>query len=282
MKCRGAVVLLFKRLFILAVLWVICFAYEPINLAREIALRQITAELSPEQIIAVGHDRFVLLDQESKEIFLIDQNGIIKRSGGFGQGLESFSEPTDIVVSKLDVLVSDRFNHALVHFDYNLNLIGSKSFSAAVPKPFYTDLIIANPLGEPYILSRLYGELWELNGGIRPTIEFYQYGINSESIIDAASDQSGNIAILSDTDEIILFNRYGRLIKHYKVLVDHPVNIFRVQNEWVVINETAILQFNDDRMSEFIFINDSEIVVDTDTFFNKIIILTNQRILIFE
>ncbi|HDY75647.1 MAG TPA: hypothetical protein ENH49_03905, partial [Candidatus Marinimicrobia bacterium] len=105
-------------------LWVLSHAQVPFSLINEIPYYDLDYNMAPIHISYVGANKFVILDSESQEIVLIDENKIINRSGGFGQEVESFSEPSDMIVQNLKVWISDRTENSIQQFDYSLNYIG--------------------------------------------------------------------------------------------------------------------------------------------------------------
>lgn len=230
----------------------------------------------------MGANKFIVLDSESQEILLIDKNSIINRSGGFGQGVESFSEPSDMIVQNLKVWICDRTENLIQQFDYSLNYIGVELLDITITDPFYSDILIENPFGNPYIFSKTYGEVWSLDDSNWPYIDLNQYGIDGTCITDISADDFGNIAFLTCYNEIMMFNRFGRLMKRAKVVLTDPVFILNFNHHWLVLNGKGMVSNIDSDLLQNIELRNHEIIYDVDASLQHITILTNQRILVYK
>ncbi|MFQ6678047.1 MAG: hypothetical protein ACE5D0_06960 [Fidelibacterota bacterium] len=263
-------------------LWVFSTAQEPLSTISELSLSDLDSTISPTHISALGENKFVILDPESREIILIDKHKIINRIGGFGQGIESFSEPSDMTVQNLKVWISDRAEHFVQQYDYSLNYVGLELIDQTVTDPFYTDILIENPLGKPYIFSKTYGELWSLDEPKWPLIDLNQFESEGTSVLDISSDNYGNLAVLTRSNAVMLFNRFGHRIKVLRIDMKNPANIFNFNHQWLVINKRGMVTRVDGEHLENIHLMQHEVIQDVDTIFEGIAILTNQRILIFK
>lgn len=271
-----------KRLLVFFGLWVLSHAQEPLSLISEIQFSDIDHKISPIHISLIGENKFVILDSESREIMLINENTIINRSGGFGQGVESFSEPSDMIVQNLKVWICDRTENSIQQFDYSLNYIGIELLDNTITDPFYSDILITNPYGDPYIFSKTYGEVWSLDESNWPYIDLNQYGIDGTCVIDISADDFGNIAFLTCYSEMMMFNRFGRLMKRVKVALTDPVFILNLNYKWFVLNENGIVQNIEGDLLQNIELKDNETVYDVDVTLQNMTILTNQRILVYK
>ncbi|MCH7612678.1 MAG: hypothetical protein IIB45_04895 [Candidatus Marinimicrobia bacterium] len=271
-----------KRLLVFAGLWVLSHAQEPFSLINEISFSDLDDNISPIHISFIGENKFVILDSESQEIMLIDKNNIINRSGGFGQGVESFSEPSDMIVQNLKVWICDRTENLIQQFDYSLNYIGVELLDNTITDPFYSDILIENPFGNPYIFSKTYGEVWSLDESNWPYIDLNQYGMDGKCIIDISADDFGNIAFLTCDNEIMMFNRFGRLMKRVKVEMIDPVFILNLNLHWLVLNGKGMVSDIDGDLLQNIELRNHEIIYDVDASLQHLTILTNERILVYK
>ncbi len=271
-----------KRLLACLGLLAACLAQEPLFLIKDYTLSSfLDKDFTPRRLAALGDDRFVLLDQISNELVLISSGEIVRHTGGFGQSGESFTEPVDLITHNLQVWVCDRYENAVKRFDYRLNILGIDNVSSTDYDPFYPDLITADPFGKAHILSRQYGQLLSLDNSFQSLIDLNQYGIDGQCIIDLKTDNAGNIALLTCENEIIIFNRFGR--KSYTSLIQiiDPIQIIRWSNDWVVINNQGEMEtLSGDNY--YLPFREDETVMDADIYFQQLIILTNQRILVLK
>jgi hypothetical protein len=281
-KCIGYCVTVPKRLLAFIGLWVLSHAQVPFSLINEIPYYDLDNNMAPIHISYVGENKFVILDSELQEIVLIDENNIINRSGGFGQEVESFSEPSDMIVQNLKVWISDRTENSIQQFDYSLNYIGVVLLDKTITDPFYSDILIENPFGNPYIFSKTYSEVWSLDESNWPYIDLNQYGIDGMCIIDISTDNFGNIAFLTCYNEMMMFNRYGRLMKRVRIELTDPVFMFNLNYEWLVLNAKGMVNnLNGDLLAN-IELRDNEMIYDVDVALQHMTVLTNQRILVYK
>ena len=271
-----------KRLLACLGLLAACLAQDPLFLIKDYTLSSfLDKDFTPRRLAALGDDRFVLLDQISNELIILTDDGIIHRTGGFGQDDESFTEPVDLITHNLQVWVCDRYENAVKRFDYRLNILGIDNVSSTDYDPFYPDLITADPFGKAHILSRQYGQLLSLDNSFQSLIDLNQYGMDSQCIIDLKTDNAGNIALLSCENEITLFNRFGRKSKTSLIQIIDPIQIIRWSNDWVVINNQGEMEtLSGDNY--YLPFREDETVMDADIYFQQLIILTNQRILVLK
>jgi hypothetical protein len=271
---------LFSRFLACLGLLTISLAREPLVVLNEIKLDQIDQRITADQLAALNIDRFVLLDRSNNELVLLDESGIVNKVGGFGQGEDSFAEPVDFIDHKLQVRVCDRYDNSVKCFDHQLNYLGTEYIDQAEYDPFFPDLITPDPFGSVLVLSREYGLLLNIEQQTIPVIDLNQFGISGECIIDMTSDKEGNIALLSCHNELFRFNRFGRKLSSIAVEIDDPVIVLSGINSWTVLNATGNMQTNAG-IRTYPMVEDEEII-DADTYFQYLILLTNKRILVLK
>lgn len=271
-----------KRLLACLGLLAACLAQEPLFTLKEFKLSKIfEADFSPQRVAALGDDQFVLLDQKSNELILVSNDRIIQRTGGFGQNVDSFTEPVDLMVHNLQIWVCDRYEDTVKRLDYKLNLLGIDNVISNDYDPFYPDLITGNPFGKAHVFSRQYGQLLSMDNSIRVLIDLNQYGIDGRCIMDLKTDNAGNIALLSCESKIILFNRFGRKSRMSLVHIDDPIHIIHWSNDWVVLNSQGEIESYSGDVNA-LPIRENETILDADVYFQYLIILTDQRILVLK
>lgn len=271
-----------KRLLACLGLLASCLAQEPLFTLKEFNLSQIfETDFAPQHIAALGDNQFILLDQKSNELVLLSDGRIIQRTGGFGQDVDSFTEPVDIMVHNLQIWVCDRYKNSVKRFDYKLNLLGIDNVISNEYDLFYPDLITGDPFGKALVYSRRYGQLLSIDNSIRALIDLNRYSIDGQCIMDLKTDNTGNIALLSCESEIILFNRFGRKSKTSMVQIVDPIHIFRWSADWIVINSQGEIESSSGDVN-VLPIQENETIFDVDVHFQYLIILTDQRILVLK
>jgi len=271
-----------KRLLACLGLLAACLAQDPIFVVKDFNLSQILdKDFTPQRLAVLGDDRFVLVDQNSNELVLISDGEIIRRTGGFGQSGESFTEPVDVIAHNLQIWVCDRYENSVKLFDHKLNFLGVNNIDFNENNSFLPDFIAPDPFGNILVLSRQYGQLLSLDNPFQSIIDLNQYGMDGSCISDLKTDNAGNIALLNCENKITIFNRFGRKSKTSIINIKDPIQILTWLNNWVAINSKGEMESIDGHI-EVLPIRENETVVDTDVYFKYIILLTDQRILVLK
>jgi hypothetical protein len=128
----------------------------------------------------------VAIDLDSEgNIFIVDrgrhrlvkydnQRVLVKEIGGFGDGTEQFSEPTDVCARPtLNIYVSDYNNNRVVRFDSNLNFLNE--FSTDSDSPYHFEMPLSVGVSGQYdifILEDLHKRVIKFNRFNQPLAAF--------------------------------------------------------------------------------------------------------------
>ncbi len=252
-----------------------------VAIQNEIFIQYLEEKISPEKIIALSANKFVLMDKSINELILLEGQQIKGRTGGFGMGSSSFIEPTDMVKHNLQIRVIDHYKNSITYFDYKLNILKEEILITSEYNPFYPDLLAIDPMKGEVVLSKESGVILDVNDQTMPMIDLNQYSISGECVKDLSSNSDGILAILTCHDELILFNRFGRFMERYSVDISEPIIVLDQFNKWIMINEKGAIITDRGSKKQFP-INDGEKIIYADSYFQHLIILTNQRIVILE
>lgn len=256
-------------------------AQVPYVVQNKIDFQYIDETVSPDQIIALGKNEFILLDKTKNELIAMEGGQIKNRIGGFGMGAMSFYEPSDMVDHNLQVRVLDRYDNAIKRFDHQLNFLNVEQLSMTDHDPFYPDLITIDPLRSDVVMSKEYGVVFDVTDNTLPIIDLNQFGITGDCIIDMTSDLHGNLAFLTCQNELVQFNRFGRLMKKVPVDISGPKFILYYINEWIIFNENGgSVTTSDSHRSIPLF--EKEHILSVDAHFQDLVVLTNKRIIVLQ
>ena len=162
--------------------------------------------------ISSGPSGFYLLDNKSRQIAYLSNDGKYKIEGGFGSGTSAFIDPVCILISNLYVWVVERTNNMIHSLDYKLNFVKSSEF-----EPIYPEFAAVDSWDQIYLYSNLDRMLYRFNPFTEHTLEFIDLSVWSDQCgnIEAISVlESGDVFLFCKDQQLLFqFNRVGRLIK---------------------------------------------------------------------
>jgi len=246
-------------------------------------------EFSPD-IISTGPGEWLFyLDSKSRMLAARSPVGNFFFAGGFGNNYDAFFDPVGLTVSNLDLLVCDRSEKKILRFDYKLNYTGSISLDPHQDgSGVFIDKISTDLWGYYYLYSADDHLIRRGNAsGIDPLpfLDLNQQAIGGVCLESMVIISNGDIGILfSCKDEVVIFNRLGRIKSKLMVTISDPSKLQYVENKWIVINTEGQGQILDHlEKSEFsIPIRADEKLLDCAVNNQGLICLTNLRMLVVQ
>ena len=244
-------------------------------------------DFTPNLIAVSSTDKIYLLDQQSRQLAVLNAANEIEYTGGFGQGGDSFFDPVDLAVNKLEVIVCDRSEQRWLRYDLQLNYFSETAIKAIDTPEIYPEILVTDPWGAVLIYSRSADMIMRSpnsSSSPQPFIDLSNQ-INPLSCVqDMAVSAAGESALLFDcVQQIRIFNRFGRHSRTYPVSVDDPVFIVSVEQKWLVMNNEGGTQFYDQSGSyppgQLVF-NEAEKLLHIFSHKNLLYLLFHDRILI--
>ena len=240
-------------------------------------------------ITAGPGDWLFYLDNKARRLAARSPAGNILFAGGFGNDYDAFIDPVGITVSNLDLIVCDRSEKRILRYDYKLNYTGSISLDPYLDgSGVYIDNISTDSWGYYYLYSSDDHLIRRGNAsGIDqlPFLDLNQQAIGGVCLESMVIIPNGDIGILfSCKDEVVIFNRLGRIKSKLTATISDPSKLQYVENKWIVINTEGQGQILDHlEKSEFsIPIRADEKLLDCAVNNQSLICLTNLRMLVVQ
>jgi len=111
-------------------------------------------DFTPQLIAVSSTDKIYLLDKQSRQLAVLNAANEIEYTGGFGSGRDSFFDPVDLAVNKLEVIVCDRSEQRWLRYDLQLNYFSETAIKAIDTPEIYPEILVADPWGAVLIYSR--------------------------------------------------------------------------------------------------------------------------------
>jgi len=206
------------------------------NLLRmiEIPVNIMDSEFQPSKISA-NTTGFYLLDDKSRQIVYLSNEGDVVFAGGYGVDNDAFIDPIDILSWKLRTWIVDRSENKLIEFDQKLNFIRTIEFESIYPD--YSEI---DDWGNLLLLSEQEYKILKINPlteGIEELIDLSILKNASNCFVDMHVADNGAIGILSNCDNsVILFNRLGKLENKFQIENIDAKFLIKLSENWFAIN----------------------------------------------
>jgi len=248
--------------------------YKQIPFSSEFESKNITPD-----IFFSAPDGFIyFLDTESRQIASISSNKEFRFGGGAGAGLDALFDPVGIVVYYPDIWVADRSNNSLLKYDYRLNYTGKINHEGLYPSQLTVD-----PFGNLIVYSERSNTAHTIiNGNVTatPFIDFNDHVDGGGEIEDWYFSQDGELGVLmSSVQELLIFNRLGRLLNRFHVNTTESGMVVKFNNEWLVIDSEGTIEHVSD--DYFTAVRSELGILDVQSFGNELFLLTKDKILIY-
>ena len=206
------------------------------NLLRiiEIPVNIMDSEFQPSKL-SVNTTGFYLLDDKSRQIVYLSNEGDVVFAGGYGVDNDAFIDPIDILSWKLRTWIVDRSENKLIEFDQKLNFIRTIEFESIYPD--YSEI---DDWGNLLLLSEQEYKILKINPlteGIEELIDLSILKNASNCFVDMHVADNGAIGILSNCDNsVILFNRLGKLENKFQIENIDAKFLIKLSENWFAIN----------------------------------------------
>lgn len=249
--------------------------------------------VSPVSIAADQSGNLIVSDLHTNKITKIDTLGNVQKTwGGYGWDDSGFDFPADICINALKIFVTDKNNHSVKIFDKDLNFIGSlsgakQSDNMAVFS--YPASCCVSDLGDLFVIDSEENRILKFNfmHVYQSSIGGYDAGIYQLSKPASVALNSRSELFAADGNNIVCFDNFGNGITIIEM--NKPVKKIRNYRDFIFfISDNNVYFFNSAEHSysikkiSFKGFDKIDDLIDLAVIKNKIYILTQEQILIFE
>ena len=223
-------------------------------------------------------NKFLLLDKNRDELLEIDQFGNLNLASGISMLNTVYGELTWVGIFPEGIRVIDRLENKIIFLDYLLNALYENSID---PK-LYPDLGSSDPWGRIFLYSKTYNGVFIYENSysnILPFIDFSKYDNTFNCFIDMASNQDGNLAMLSCDGTFYEYNQNGKRRMYFQVNLDNAEFLISLRDDWLIFNRDGIGLSINTGLS-FSIPKSSIPILDAQSLNKDIAILTKDHILI--
>lgn len=195
---------------------------------------------NPTQLVPASNGILFVLDQDSRQLAVVDRDRQVAYTGGTGREREAFFDPVAACAADLSVTVCDRAEDRLIHFDFRLNYLGDTDLESRFGRPFYPDLAAVDPWGAVLLYSSAAGLIAKSDPVTKTLTAFIDLENQADPlrcVTGLAVAASGEIGILLPCRrELRLFNRFGRPAAIYPLTLAAPQFLVPAGPDWVAID----------------------------------------------
>lgn len=236
--------------------------------------------IEPTQLNWSIANKFLLLDENRSELIELDPFGNVNLTSGFSGSNSHFGELTWMGIAPNGIRLIDRIENEIVFLDYRLNPIQIITLEQRI----FPEIATIDPWGRIYLYSKTYNGIFlferaELN--MIPFIDLSRESPSYHCIIDIASNQDGDLALLSCDGFFQQFSRNGKIIFSTFTKIDEPSFLVALREDWLVFNQQGegISINSGDQLS---IPNSSDPVIDIKSMNRSMAVLTKDHILIID
>ena len=270
-----------KYFFTLIFLFRIGFSQDYLP-STKIALDKIRSnrEFFPDLIAASG-SRLVFIDKKNHTLGSY-YDDTLRVVGGYGSFNQSFIDPVDIVIDKLDIIILDEAAGRLSTFDFNMNFI--RGYTLALDHLVYPSVFEVDSRKNIYFYSPEDGVLFQSNHATQSINKFIDYSstpVPQNCLSDIYINNNDHLGILFGcSNELQVYNRSGRLQRKYAIDLKNPQKLIFINQGWSVINSKGQVHFINGPLFDLSI--EKEPVLDSYFDSENLFILTKTNIYIFD
>ena len=183
-------------------------------------------------------NRFLLLDQNQRELIELGPFGNVNLASGLGQAGHTYGELVWMGISPEGIWVLDRIENLISHLDYRLNPVRTEKLELRI----FPENAALDPWGRMFLLSRTYNSIFIFENGSlvqAPFIDLSREFETSLCLKDMSVNQDGDLAILDCEGEVHFFNRLGQRQVSYPTEIPDAEFLAAIRGHWFVFNKNG-------------------------------------------
>ncbi|MDP6168920.1 MAG: hypothetical protein QF780_02835 [Candidatus Marinimicrobia bacterium] len=184
-------------------------------------------------------NRFLLLDEVKNQLIDIDPSGRLSFPTGMGEN-SVYGQFIWMGVAPEGIRVVDRLENKILHFDHRLN---SNQMIQIEPR-LYPELAAISSWGVMYLYSQTYNTIFSFERSkinLIPFIDISKERLPSNCFVDMASNEDGDLALLSCSGTIYVFSKNGKIKLASPCELDNPKYIICLKDDWFIFNSDGIV-----------------------------------------
>jgi len=224
-------------------------------------------------------NRFLLLDEIKNQLMDVDPSGRLIFPTGMGER-SVYGQFIWMGVAPEGIRVVDRLENKILHLDYRLN---SNQMTPIEPR-LYPELATISSLGIMYLYSQSYNAIFSFERSkinSVPFIDISKERLPSNCFVDMASNEEGDLALLSCSGTIYVFSKNGKSKLSSPCELDNPKYIISLRDDWLIFNSDGIVVSMRTGMS-YSIPSSSLPISDVESMNRSIAVLAHDHILILD
>ena len=181
-------------------------------------------------------NRFLLLDQNKREMIELGTFGDVTLASGLGQGGHTYGDLVWMGISPEGIWVLDRIENLIFHLDFRLNSVKTEKIEPRI----FPENATLDPWGRLFLFSRTYNSVFIFEKGSlleQPFINLSREFEKTIHIKDMSINQDGDLGILDADGEVHFFNRLGQKQNSYPSRITNAEFLTPIRGSWFVFNK---------------------------------------------
>ena len=237
-------------------------------------------DLTPSCINWSIANKFILLDENGRELFELGPIGDLNLNGGFGKTISRYGELVWMGVSPTGIQVVDRLENEIITLDYRLDFIQTSPLN----KKIFPEKATLDPWGRLFLYSRGHNSIYlyeNFHLDKIPFIDFSKIFSNGFCLQDFNVNQNGEIALLGCDGIFHSFSYNGQKLLSFPSTINDAQFLSPVRDDWFIFNRDG--DGISIKTETLLSIPGSSIpVIDIASMNRSIAVLSNDHILILD
>ncbi len=237
-------------------------------------------ELNPTKFNWSIGNRFILLDEVKNQLLEIDLSGELNLPTGDGIENSVYGQIIWMGIAPEGIRVVDRLENEILHLDYRLNSIQK----TLIEPRLYPEMVTINSWGIMYLYSQTYNAVYSFERSRINYITFIDLSkerLPSNCFIDMASNENGDLALLSCEGTIHIFSQNGKIKLSFPCNIKSPKHIISLRDDWLVLNNDGKME-SIESSKQYAIPASSIPILDVQSMNRAIVVLAQDHILILD
>jgi hypothetical protein len=237
-------------------------------------------ELKPTKFNWSIGNRFILLDEVKNQLLEINLSGKLNLPTGDGIENSVYGQIIWMGVAPEGIRVVDRLENEILHLDYRLNSIQK----TLIDPRLYPEMVTMNSWGIMYLYSKTYNAIYSFERSrinSIPFIDLSKERLPSNCFIDMASNDNGDLGLLSCAGTIYVFSQNGKMKLSSPCNIKSPEHIIPFRDDWLILNNVGKMESMESN-KQYAIPASSIPILDVQSINKAIVVLAQDHILIID
>ncbi len=192
-------------------------------------------DIEPTQVKWSIANRFLLLDENKRELLELGPFGDVNLAGGLGRQRSRYGELVWMGISPEGIRVVDRLENEIAHLDYRLNPVQT----VALDQRIFPEMAALDPWGRLFMYTRTYNGIYIFEKSHLDKVPFISFSKEFSSTFCMKAmeiNQDGELAVLGCDGIFHYFTQNGQRQASFPSTIEQAEFLVSVRRDWLIFN----------------------------------------------